>query len=423
MTEPSTAPGTTPVTDRRPVPSGTVPRRAQTWLMAAIALGMLVIILLAGRPEPPQPVTAAGPVPQPTTPFRVREYQDRLRVLDTRLTQEAQTATASPAPARVYDDSETTAPEDPILSDRRRRDYESLFASNVVLSRRPEGRRPDAGRAAGTLLGAPAPEKTGVTAAPSIDDIADAVIRATSRATGGSTSSVPTASLDTLPTADTGVSPSTLHSLDRRTSTEPISAAGPLHRLPEGTLIDTVLTNRLDGGAAAPVNCLVTNAVYSHNRQHVLIPAGARVLGDTKPVQGFGDVRLAVAFHRILMPDGSSVSLDGFLGVNQIGEGGLRDRVNQHYWSTFGAAGAVGLISGFAQYLGTLGFGRGDGDRTLVIAGSASDATAQASMQMMNRFLNRMPGITIREGHRVKVYVTSDLELPAYSRLLRASVF
>ena len=33
----------------------------------------------------------------------------------------------------------------------------------------------------------------------------------------------------------------------------------------------------------------------------------------------------------------------------------------------------------------------------------------------MNRFLNRLPTITIREGHRVKVYLTSDLQLPEYS--------
>lgn len=32
----------------------------------------------------------------------------------------------------------------------------------------------------------------------------------------------------------------------------------------------------------------------------------------------------------------------------------------------------------------------------------------------MNRFLNRLPAVTIREGHRVEVYLTSDLELPAY---------
>ena len=90
--------------------------------------------------------------------------------------------------------------------------------------------------------------------------------------------------------------------------TGPISAVGPLHRVLEGTVIDAVLTNRLDGGAAAPVNCLVTNPVYSHSGQHVLIPAGARVLGETRPVQTLGETRLAVAFHRLLMPDGSTVA-------------------------------------------------------------------------------------------------------------------
>ena len=45
---------------------------------------------------------------------------------------------------------------------------------------------------------------------------------------------------------------------------------------------------------AAPVNCLVTNAIYSHSGQQVVIPAGARVLGETKPVQALGETRLAV---------------------------------------------------------------------------------------------------------------------------------
>jgi type IV secretion system protein VirB10 len=182
----------------------------------------------------------------------------------------------------------------------------------------------------------------------------------------------------------------------------------------EGTVIDAVLTNRLDGNSAAPVNCLVTNPVYSHSGQHVLIPAGARILGETRPVQALGETRLAVAFHRLVMPDGRSYGLEQFLGLNQLGDSGLRDRVNQHYWSTFGAAGAVGLITGLAQWLGTAGFGGGSGDRTVIIAGGAADATSQASLQVMNRFLNRLPTVTIREGHRVKVYLTSDLELPAY---------
>jgi type IV secretion system protein VirB10 len=66
--------------------------------------------------------------------------------------------------------------------------------------------------------------------------------------------------------------------------------------------------------------------------------------------------------------------------------------------------------------VGTAGFGIGDGNgnRTVIIAGGAAEGAAQASVQTMNRFLNRLPTITIREGHRIKVYLTGDLELPAY---------
>ena len=52
---------------------------------------------------------------------------------------------------------------------------------------------------------------------------------------------------------------------------------------------------------------------------------------------------------------------------------------------------------------------------TIVIAGGVGDATSQAAMQVMNRFSIWLPTITIREGHRVKVYLTSDIELPAYA--------
>ena len=52
------------VTDRRPVPPGVLPRRVQTWIMAGIAIGMLAIMLIVGRPQPPArtapPLTASA---------------------------------------------------------------------------------------------------------------------------------------------------------------------------------------------------------------------------------------------------------------------------------------------------------------------------------------------------------------------------
>ena len=122
---------------------------------------------------------------------------------------------------------------------------------------------------------------------------------------------------------------------------------------------------------------------------------------------------ITVAFHHPYARR-STVPTTSFEGSTRSATG-LRDQVNHHYWSTFGAAAAVGLVSGLAQFLGSAAFGLGDGNRTVVIAGSAADATAQASAQVMNRFLNRLPTITIREGHRVKVYITSDLDLPEWS--------
>jgi len=159
------------------------------------------------------------------------------------------------------------------------------------------------------------------------------------------------------------------------------------------------------------VHCLVSTPLYATDQQ-VLIPAGARLLGTTKPVQSFGETRLAVGFTRIVMPNGRTYSLDHFMGLNAIGDAGLRDQVNQHYASTFGVSAAVGLISGFAQYLGGGFVNRNSGP--IIITGNVGDATAQAATQTMSRFLNRLPTITIREGHRIKVYLTSDLQLPVY---------
>jgi type IV secretion system protein VirB10 len=404
-------PPTSTVTDHRPVPRGVLPRGVQTWVMAGVAVGMLAIMLIVGRPDPPaRPAATAAPA-QPPSADRVRDYQDRLRLLEAQAMRDAQTSAPAPNAQPVqYDDSQPAPAQDPIVADRKRREYESLFASNVVLSRRPENERPDVGRSTSQPS---APAQSGGAASPSVDEVADAVVRATTRTAGltpNSTAQVPQASA-AMPMPQTGGNDRSRTTPDQ---TPAISAAGPLHRVLEGTVIDTVLTNRLDGSSAAPVNCLVTNALYSHTGRQVLIPAGARILGETKPVQAFGETRLAVSFHRLLMPDGRTYRLDQFLGLNQIGDAGLRDKVNNHYLSTFGAAAAVGLISGLSQYLGSAGLGSGDGNRTIVIAGGVGDATAQAAMQVMNRFLNRLPTITIREGHRVKVYLTSDIELPTY---------
>jgi len=70
------------VVDHRPVPRGVLPRGVQTWVMAGVAVGMLAIMLIVGRPDPPaRPASTTAPA-QPPSADRVRDYQDRLRLLE-----------------------------------------------------------------------------------------------------------------------------------------------------------------------------------------------------------------------------------------------------------------------------------------------------------------------------------------------------
>jgi len=194
------------------------------------------------------------------------------------------------------------------------------------------------------------------------------------------------------------------------------SAIGQPYLIYEGSVLDTVLMNRLDGDAVGPVKVLVSNPLYSHDHQHVIIPEGTVVLGEAKKIgaAGFGQQRrMAVVFHRLIMPDGYSVDLDQFHGLDQIGEEGLKDKVNNHYLQIFGTSIALGVVAGAAQIT--------QGGGTITTSGSqafttgAAGSVSQSATTILDRFIQIPPTITIREGHRVKVYFTQDLLLPAYS--------
>ena len=181
---------------------------------------------------------------------------------------------------------------------------------------------------------------------------------------------------------------------------EPLDPAG-WERIPEGSFLEAVLLTQLSGEFPGPVLAMVSVPLYSADRQRVLIPRGARVVGTANAVQNRDQSRLAVAFHRLLLPGGSWVDLE-FAGLNQAGESALRDQVNRRYLSTFAAAGAVGALSGLtlagaSPYGLRAGVGQG-------LGGSAAS--------MLDRYLNRLPEVTIRAGHRLRVWLTADVLVP-----------
>ena len=74
---------------------------------------------------------------------------------------------------------------------------------------------------------------------------------------------------------------------------------------------------------------------------------------------------------------------------------------------------AIGAIAGLGQVNTRAGFDASAAD--LYQQGVAANLS-QSSLRILDRYLNVLPTMTVREGHRVKVYLSDDLLLPAYEK-------
>ena len=407
------------IEDKAPKPPGLLPKNVQSWLLASLALLMIVIMWLTGGKKPPAPARSIPTPPAVQAPLEVNEakiveLQNRIQQLQREqvlaqnaLTQQTRVLTGGSPDSQPLSSSGSAsnpAPEraeDSIREERRKREYLSLFASNVALSYRKPPQIAEVHERESSSLAPPSP--TDLSAAQLAEMLKPLQLEGTMPA--------PTAA----PAKDSGAESQRKENSKSPAAalgSAPAAAMGKTYVVFEGTVLESVLINRLDGQMAGPVECLLTGDVYSHDRQHLLIPAGSKLLGETKKVENFGQNRLAVSFHRLLMPDGYSASLDHFLGLNQIGDAGLRDQVNHHYLRIFGVSLAIGAIDAAAE-AGTSG-GLTASGTDLMRQGFAASA-AQSSAQILDRFLNILPTVTIREGHRIKVYLLGDLALPDYT--------
>ena len=277
------------------------------------------------------------------------------------------------------------------------RQLRSLRTQPVAQSRRDPGSAPleDAGTA-------PALHMQPFAAPPSTDTENVALARPRAGAAANSSGYTPTPGSLDIPLPDSSNLPDYDHP---PRFTLPPDPPG-WERIHEGSLVEAVLVNQLSGDFPSPVLALVAVPFYSTDRQRVLIPRGSRFVGTAQPVRGQDQDSLAVGFHRVILPDGRHIPLR-FQALNQIGEGALSDQVNRHYFSTFLAAGAVGVMSGLAALGGNPYAGGLPGLQSGFSGGSAA-----AGQNIMNRFLNRLPEVTIRAGHRLRIWFTSDALFP-----------
>jgi type IV secretion system protein VirB10 len=178
-----------------------------------------------------------------------------------------------------------------------------------------------------------------------------------------------------------------------------------------GTAIPASLVTGINSDLPGLVIAQVTGNVFdTPTGRHLLIPQGARLIGEYDSVVAFGQSRALVVWNRIVMPDGSSIVIENLPATDTAGYAGLEDEVDYHTWRLVAGVALSTLLG-----VGTeLTFGEEEGDLLRAIRESAQRDANRAGQRITERNLNIQPTITVRPGWPLRVIVHKDLMLRPY---------
>ncbi|SMF61207.1 TrbI/VirB10 family protein [Allosphingosinicella indica] len=181
--------------------------------------------------------------------------------------------------------------------------------------------------------------------------------------------------------------------------------------LSAGTVVSASLLTGIRSDVPGMVIGQVTSPAYdSPTGQVLLIPQGTRLLGDYDSVGSFGQRRLNVRWQRLLLPDGTTVLIDGARATDAAGNAGLEGEVDLHTGMLLKGA-AIATVLGVGAEL-SLGSG---GALVGALRRGMQDSTSRAGDRLVQRNLDIMPTIAIDPGTPIRLLVETDLFLEPWS--------
>ncbi len=177
-----------------------------------------------------------------------------------------------------------------------------------------------------------------------------------------------------------------------------------------GAVIPAALITGIRSDLPGEITAQVTENVYdSPTGKYLLVPQGARLIGQYDSQISFGQSRVLLVWNRVIMPNGKSIVLERQSGADTQGYAGLEDGVDYH-WSNLVGAAAISTLLGIGSELVL------SGDNSLVRAlrTGTQDTLNQSGQTLVRRQLNVQPTLTIRPGFPVRVIVNRDLVLTPY---------
>lgn len=174
-----------------------------------------------------------------------------------------------------------------------------------------------------------------------------------------------------------------------------------------GAVIPAALITGIRSDLPGQITAQVTQNVYdSPTGRILLIPQGARLIGEYDSEIAAGQSRVLLAWDRLILPGGRSIALERLPGADGAGRAGLADSTDYH-WGHMLQAALLSTLLGVGAELGA-----SDEDRLVQAARAGTqDSINETGRQVVERQLRIPPTITIRPGFALRVIVNRDLIL------------
>jgi type IV secretion system protein VirB10 len=201
-------------------------------------------------------------------------------------------------------------------------------------------------------------------------------------------------------------------SVDRRTtSVDRLEFPVSPYVVQAGTVISGALITGIRSDLPGQLTAQVSENVFdTPTGRHLLIPQGARLIGQYDSQIAFGQSRVHLAWTRLIMPNGKSIVLERQPGADTSGYSGLEDEVDNH-WGTLLKAALLSTLLSVGSEADTTG-----NENALVqaIRRGGSESFNQVGQRVVSRNLDIQPTLMIRPGFPVRVIVNRDLVLAPY---------
>jgi len=177
-----------------------------------------------------------------------------------------------------------------------------------------------------------------------------------------------------------------------------------------GTLLPAMLVTGINSDLPGEILAQITRNVYDSQQRFLLIPRGTKVIGRYDDQIALGQSRVLIAWTRLILPDGRSLSLPGLPTQDLRGATGLRDEVDNHYRRLYGQATLLSIIGAGAQLSqpqqGSVFSPPSAGQ---VAAGALGQELSRVSMETIRRNMDVRPTLQIRPGTPFYIFLERDL--------------